>query len=155
MFTKDKIKENFEVLICTLFITIIAFFIAWPQKVEGISMKPTFNDGDIVFMSRILKTIKPIEKNDIVICNIKIDNKKLKVIKRVLATPKDHLVIKNGLITINGKKIDGINLSVYYSIDIILGDNQYFILGDNLNFSIDSRYIGPIYKDDIVGKIVF
>lgn len=89
-----------------------------------------------------------IEKNDIAVIQ---KNNKI-IIKRVIGIPGDKLQIKEGYLYVNEKKYDDyyIKYSGILEKEITLGIDEYFMLGDNRNQSIDSR-IGIIYKNEFVG----
>ena len=84
-------------------------------------------------------------------------------IKRVVATPGDTVQIIEGHLYVNGEMFKGEEEYEYIEYaglaenEIVLAKNEYFVLGDNRNNSEDSRYgnIGPVDRDDIVGKVWF
>lgn len=114
-------------------------------------MNPTYKNGQPVI---VLKFNYEVENGDVVIVK---KNKKT-IIKRVIGTPHDRISIIDGYIYLNGRKYDELILNDYGNVkdELILGENEYFLLGDNRNNSIDSRFdeIGIIHKKDIVGKII-
>ena len=90
-------------------------------------------------------------------------NVKSTCIKRIIACPNESVEIKNGLIYVNNT-LSPFQLSSTYidysglaSDKIVLSKNQYFVIGDNQEHSIDSRYpeIGIVSYEDIIGKIIF
>ena len=140
------------ILIRTLVITLV--------KVDGSSMNPTLNDKDILILKKYDKNI---ERFDIVV--IKYDN--LKLVKRVIGLPGEKIKITStkignntsSIIYINGEKLEEnygkekirpeyIGLA---KEEIKLADDEYFVIGDNRNDSSDSRIIGPIKRNQIVG----
>lgn len=114
-------------------------------------MYPTYKDKQIGLEKKFLNNYT---RGDIVV----IKKNELKIIKRIVAIPNDTIIIKNNYVYVNDVKID--NLITEYSgianIEITLGKDEYFALGDNRNNSIDSRYeeIGIINKNEIKGKII-
>ncbi len=87
------------------------------------------------------------------------------LIKRVIALPKERIVIKNRKITIFNKEYPkglAVDESRYtprttrdVPIDVTLKSNEYFVLGDNRPISKDSEIFGPIERESIVGRLVF
>ena len=81
-------------------------------------------------------------------------------IKRIIGLPGETIIIENGEILIDGKVLENnvkVDPMVNYGLaseEILLEDNEYFVLGDNRNSSEDSRFasIGNISRDDIIGK---
>ena len=118
--------------------------------IDGDSMFPTLKNGNIVFIKKYDLDLK---HNDIVV--IKKDNKT--IIKRLVGMPNDKIEI-NDYLYINGEKNDNLYIEDRGNISnaIFLKDNEYFVLGDNRQNSIDSRFdeIGIITKDEIIGKII-
>ena len=116
--------------------------------VNGNSMAPTLNDGDKV----LYRETNNLERFDIIV----FEYQNNKIIKRIYGLPGETIEIKNGIIYINNKKIDGDKYSYGDITDIskiTLANDEYFVLGDNLKISLDSRMIGPIKKNSINGKI--
>lgn len=131
------------------------YFFAFPFIIEGNSMLNTFHNHDRIIVSRILSKIQ-IKRGDIVIC--KFNNKP--IIKRVIALPGEHVFINNNFVYVNDKLIKepyilDYGLAEEKIIDFVLSDNEYFIMGDNRNSSIDSRIFGPVNKKNIVAKVLF
>jgi signal peptidase I len=124
-------------------------------EVSGDSMIPTYYDGDTVIVNRLMTP----ERGDLVVV---LEDTGKYVIKRIVGMPGDEIQIKEGLVFINGK---------YYKEDYIyenntdysgglaeeviqLGTDEYFILGDNRTVSKDSRDIGPVTRDQVIGVVM-
>ena len=134
------------VLIATLVLPVL--------QIEGTSMEPTLNDGDIVLL---------VKKNDLQtgdLCAFYYSNKIL--IKRVIATPGDYIWIESdGTVYLNGEPLDEpyVSEKALGECDVEfpyqVPENNYFVMGDKRETSIDSRssVIGCIAEDQIVGKI--
>lgn len=123
--------------------------------VVGDSMIPTYYDGDTVLVNRLAR----IDRGDLVVV-LEDDGKY--VIKRVVGMPGDKFQIKDGLVFINGEHYSE-NYIYENNTDydpgvaeeeIQLGTDEYFILGDNRVVSKDSREIGPVTKDQIIGEVI-
>lgn len=146
--------KNNRFICIVLVIGIITFFISKFVfsicVIHGDSMKPTLNDKSLVIETKIVKRIT---NGDIIV--IKRNN--IKIIKRVIGIPGDKVVIKDNYVFVNDIKYDDFITTFAGILDkeIILGDDDYIVLGDNRKESIDSRYeeIGIIKKDEIIGKI--
>lgn len=113
-------------------------------------MYPNLKNGEMLFIKKFdLKY----NYNDIVI----IKKKDKTIIKRIVGLPKDSIKIDNYLY-INGEKRDDIYIENPGDIknEILLNENEFFVLGDNIQHSIDSRFneIGIISKNEIIGKII-
>ncbi len=148
---KEKIKEISPYVLIVVVIVIIRIFIATPVKVDGDSMYNTLSDNDIV----LLYKLSSIDRFDIIV--LKESDNNATIIKRVIGMPGDKVKIRNNKIYINNKIIEdeyAYGETSDYD-EITLGDDEYFVLGDNRLISKDSRYFGAIKKSDIKGKAIF
>ncbi|MBE6541122.1 MAG: signal peptidase I [Ruminococcaceae bacterium] len=136
------------VLIATLILPVL--------QIEGTSMEPTLSNGDIVLLTKTTN----FDRGEL--CGFSWNNKLL--IKRVIGTPGDWIEIDiDGTVYLNGEKLDepyAQNLSVGecdLEFPFQVPQEQYFVLGDMRESSIDSRntLIGCVEKDQIVGKVFF
>ncbi len=157
MLSKNKIKRIIIIFV-VISIIIIKIFIFDKVVVKGNSMENTYKNNDVVC---IKKNNNIINRFDVVIINEK-GLFKGSLIKRVIALPNEKIQIKCGQVYINDKLLENdygekIIDSGIANEPIYLGDNQYFVLGDNRNKSQDSRseLIGLISKDEIIGKPIY
>ena len=123
--------------------------------VVGTSMEPTFHSGTMIIVSKISEE-DIITRGDIVIADIKDPEtgKSIREVKRAIGIPGDKIQIKDGRLYINRewkKTIERIREPGKAHEEIFLGEDEYFLLGDNVNASGDSRMFGPVKKSCIVG----
>jgi len=154
---KGIIKEVLSYLLIILAVVAIRVFIFDPVRVDGPSMNTTLSDGEIVILNKFEYRRKDIERYDIVV--IKVDGKK--IIKRVIGLPNEVIEIKDNKVYADGVELDNSFASTKtgdfsiqeIGVEKIPGDS-YFVLGDNREVSLDSRYneVGFIKKEQIVGK---
>ena len=122
---------------------------------QGFSMAPYINDGNIVLVNRLYRNLLPLNKQDIIVFN----NNGQESIKRIYGMPGETITISNGNFYINDIQLENENLknSLSSNIDqnVRLGDDEYYVLGDNLDSSKDSRFadVGNISRGNIVGKV--
>ena len=144
-----NIKELLPYIVILIVIGLIRTFIATPIRVNGNSMYQTLNGKEYMILNKLGK----IDRYDIVV--VKTEDEEL--IKRVYGLPGEKIAIEEGNIYINDKKISDIyaygNTSSYEAIT--LGEDEYFVLGDNRVVSLDSRIIGPIKEENIEGTTNF
>lgn len=142
------VKEYFSYICIILSVIIIRTFIATPIIVQGESMVPTLNGGELMILKKFDKTY---ERFDIVVVNKSVEGNNL--IKRVIGLPGEKIRYKNGNLYINDEIIEDIYAygDTNNFQEIILGKDEYFLMGDNRSVSLDSRILGAIKKDEIEG----
>lgn len=120
------------------------------QRVIGVSMMETTEENDIIIINKMIKNY---DKKDIIVLK---DSKNNLVVKRIIALPGESISCEEGDIYINDKKIveDYIVGETQSFKKIKLKSNEYFVMGDNRENSIDSREYGPIQKEEIIGKVI-
>ena len=124
-------------------------------RVSGTSMEPTLRDGSNILISKVSYIFSEPKRGDVVL--VKHEDKTW--VKRVIAIPGQLIEIKDGIVSLNGEKLDESyvkNSYTFASQSVLLGDNEYYLMGDNRepNQSIDSRIWGPVTEKEIIGKII-
>ena len=142
----------------------VTTYVAHQTTVEGESMEPTLTDGDSVIIQRLSYYFTDPKRYDVVVFPVSYDDgtaKKTYYIKRVIGLPGETVQIIDGSVYINNEKLDddvygaaAINEAGIAENPLVLGENQYFVMGDNRNMSTDSRnsYVGLVNKNDIIGE---
>lgn len=124
---------------------------------QGFSMAPYINDGNIVLVNRLYKNFLPLNKQDVIVFY---NNDQISV-KRIYGLPGETITITNGNFYINDIQVESEDLKNSLSSNIEqnvkLGEDEYYVLGDNLDSSKDSRFadVGNISSKDIIGKVWF
>lgn len=145
----NKLKEYLPYILVLIIVVLIKTFVISTVCVNGNSMYPTLHSNDIMVLNKIKYKLDDVKRFDIVV--VKYDEHY--IIKRVIALPNETIEYKNNILYINGKKVrDKYNATVEEDFKITLGKDEYFVMGDNRDDSLDSRIIGPIKKNDILGS---
>lgn len=152
-----------EILAVMLIAVVLVLFIGFRIKVVGASMSPTLESGEEILVNRFRYKIFSPKQNDLIVFLPNGNEKSHYYIKRVIACPGDKVQIKDGVVYVNGEKFDekvavaNIENPLLAENEITVGEDEYFVLGDNRNNSEDSRYasIGNVKKEYIVGKAWF
>lgn len=152
----NVIKELIPYVVILVIVLVIRSFIFTPIKVNGESMVPTLDGGELMILTKYNKN--DIERDDIVVVTIEdSEGYKEDLIKRVIALPGEKVSCEDGIIYINDRKIEekyGVGTTNDFEA-VTLGKDEYFVLGDNREISLDSSEFGPINKKQIKGKTSF
>ena len=163
---KDNVRKEIIDWVKTIVISLVLAFlivqVIKPTIVSGESMYPTLNDRDYLILNRMAYKFGEIDRGDIIVfkSDLKQDNGKEKdLIKRVIAIPGDHLIIKDSKVYINGEVQNEPYIHNEYTsgdIDIVIPDNDVFVMGDNRENSRDSRSsdVGLVNESDIIGEVM-
>ena len=148
-------------------------------RVEGSSMRPTLLPGHYLMVNKMVyhqvdtdrlgkiipiwqpddpqmvNTIRPPRRGDVVVFDYPLEPDR-QFVKRVIGEPGDALTIDHGKVTVNGVVLDEPYLDVLGSTqmhEVSLGEDEYFVMGDNRNGSRDSRHWGVLPAENIIGKV--
>lgn len=155
---KDFFIEILKIFLLSLSIVlIIRTFLFQPFLIQGNSMEPSFKTGDYLVVEEVSKRFKDFQRGEAVVFQSPL---KKRMIKRIVGLPGEEVEVKDGKIKINGEILDeknylGNNPFTEGELRMRLNKEEYFVLGDNRNNSLDSRIFGPVKKREIVGKILF
>src|SRR5579859_3702317 len=159
---KSLLMELAEVVVLATVIFAVVTFALQTVLVEGSSMVPTLQDQDRLIATKFDYRLHHPQDGDIVILKNPTGDPR-DLIKRVVAGPGDHLRIVGGQVSINGHPLHETYLrtdeSFNYSwpVDnpdtgVVLGSDDYFVMGDNRNHSLDSRVFGFVKSGDIEAR---
>lgn len=138
---------------------VIVNFVGVRTEVIGTSMTPTLADGDQLIVEKVSYYFNEPKRYDIIVFPYPEEPDK-HYIKRIIGLPGETVQIIDGYVYINGELLDEhygnevMNNAGIASDPIVLGEDEYFVLGDNRNNSEDSRYaaVGNIKRSDIDGR---
>ncbi len=162
---KDLISLCLYILIIVAACWLILTYVGQRTEVSGDSMNDTLHDGDSLWIDKLSYRLKEPERFDIVVFPYQ-EEEDTYYIKRIIGLPGETVRIdEEGVIYINdepldedyGKETIEENHRGLAAESVTLGEDEYFVMGDNRNNSRDSRMedVGNIHKDDFVGKAVF
>ena len=158
-----SIFEILRIVILALIIVLpIRFFIFQPFIVKGASMEPNFDQGDYLIIDEISYRFREPKRGEVIVFKFPL-NPSQRFIKRIVGLPGEIVEINEGRIIIQkGDQIQTLKENYLPKINFDdrkyrfeLKENEYLVLGDNRNFSYDSRYFGPLNKKFIVGRVIF
>ena len=150
------------IIIAALIVVPIRYFVFQPFIVKGDSMVPNLHSGDYLIVDELSYKFGEPQRGDVVVLKYPLDTTQ-RFIKRVIGLPGETVQVKNGKIDIlkNGKDLKlgetylPAGLATTGDINLTLGADAYFVMGDNRQFSYDSRSWGALPKEDIIGKVMF
>lgn len=160
--TKEILSNLLYILGVICVTWLIVTFVGQRVNVDGSSMEPMLINGDNLIVDKITYRFRDPQRFDVIVFPVKYDNNR-KYIKRIIGLPGETVLIDEA----GNIYIDGELLSESYgketirpdtmgiaSEPILLGEDEYFVLGDNRNHSGDSRtlIVGNIKRKDIIGR---
>ena len=149
-------------LLVIIFGAFLVVFLGVPLPINGNSMVPNFESGELVIIEKVSYFgDKPIKRGDVVAARFPADPKNTRLIKRVVGLPGEIIEYRDQKFIINGNELtekyeitEG--APPYKEIETIkLKDGEYFLVGDNRPGSSDSRLWGPVQRNDIQGRASF
>jgi signal peptidase I len=147
-------------IIAILIVVPVRMFVAQPFIVSGASMEETFQSGEYLIVDQVSYYFEKPSRGDVIIFRYPKDPSKY-FIKRVIGEPGDTVLIEDGIVTIKNEKYpDGFVLTEPYAEEMplepkmkeVLGDREYFVMGDNRDESSDSRAWGVLQEERIIGR---
>ena len=165
-------KGFFSFIFETLKIVIIAFLIVMPIRyflfqpflVKGSSMIPNFESRDYLLIDEISFRFREPQRGEVVVF-VPPNQSSTRYIKRIIGLPGEEIKIQDGQVMISqeNQNFSVLNESDYFpefvftpgDVSVSLKENEFFVLGDNRQFSSDSRSFGILLQESIVGKVFF
>ncbi len=171
--TKKEILTEVLYILRTIVICSVAVFICVrlffsPVHVDGNSMHPTLKDDDFGFSFVLSSLFHKYDRFDVVVANFEKEGKYL--VKRIIGLPNETIEYKNNNLYVDGKKVEETFFDDEYVNKLTwdgeleftddfgpvqLGDDEYFLLGDNRKASKDSREVGAFKSNDLLSKYIF
>lgn len=164
----NEIKELLiTFVVCFVAVWTLTTFIIKPVQVDGDSMYPTLIDQEVGAVNMLLVNLGGVSRYDVVVVHNESQNENW--VKRVIGLPGDTIYAKDDVVYVNGEAIEEPYLDTdyvknyrqrgsYFTEDfneVTLGEDEYFLMGDNRIVSMDSRRVGPFKEKDIIGKDVY
>jgi len=155
-----EVIEVVAVAVVTVFV--IRTYLVQPFLVSGASMEPGFSTGDYLLIDEISYRFREPQRGEIVVFRYP-EDPKIYYIKRVIGLPGERVIVRDGFVTIyNDVSPEGFQLNESYltpgirtigNTDQALAPGEYFVLGDNRNYSYDSRSWGILPRENVVGLV--
>ncbi|MEK7619621.1 MAG: signal peptidase I [Patescibacteria group bacterium] len=148
------------VIISSAIIIPIRYFLIQPFYVKGASMEPNFYDQEYLIIDELTYRFRNPFRGEIVVFKYPRDRSQY-FIKRVVGLPGETIEVTGGNVMVyNTEHPNGLVLEEAYleesttgKVRVTLGDNEYYMFGDNRDSSLDSRSFGAITRDDVIGRV--
>lgn len=157
-FTKEDLKT---VLVTVVAAILLVVFVAQPVIVDGESMNDTLYSGERLLIEKVTRYYGGLDRFDIVVFDPENESGAL-YIKRIIGLPGETVRIEDGVIYVNGEVLEE-NYGREVILDsgrawetVTLGEDEYFVMGDNRNDSLDSRFeeVGNVKLSQITGRVI-
>ena len=160
---KNSIIEWVKVFGLAIVLAFVITLFIKPTLVSGDSMLPTLHENDYLIINKIGYKIGEPKNGDVIVFKSdleKNDGTTKDLVKRIIGFAGDKVVIKDGKVYLNDKLLDETYLSegmdTTGDVDIVVPEGKLFVLGDNREVSLDSRYeqVGLVDVNDVEGKVL-
>lgn len=140
---------------------IVSHFIMQSVEVVGVSMQPTLKNSDHYFLNRWIYYVRSPRRGDVVVIKDPVD--KGFSVKRIIATSGETVLVKNGIVTVNGNRLNEPYLASGTRTfpdgsrreqELHCKPGEFVVMGDNRMNSADSRSYGPVPRGNILGLII-
>lgn len=151
---KAILREIVETAIMTLVIFFLVRLALQNFRIEGHSMEANLHDGQFLIVNKLVYYIHPPERGDVIVFHSPVNPRK-DFIKRVIGLPGEEVEIREGQAYVDGVRLEETYVSNRGNRSWgpeVVGDFEYFVMGDNRNNSSDSRSWGMLDGNAIIGK---
>jgi len=131
-------------------------YVLLPVRLQGISMEPTYTDGQIDFANRLAYLRQPPARGDVVA--IRMAGPRVVYVKRIVGLPGERIEIVMGVVNIDGAPLvepTVVRKAPWNLAPVVLGADEYFVIGDNRGMAIENHEFGRASRGRIVGKMLF
>ncbi len=153
--------ETGKVIFFALLIVLpVRYFLFQPFLVRGSSMEPQFVESDYLIVEQLTYRFREPKRGEVIVFRYP-GSPQRRHIKRIIGLPGERVVIEDGTVFIE-KEGEKMSLEEDYiatnirrgDVDVLMGEGDYFVMGDNRNHSLDSRNWGALPEEYIVGRVL-
>jgi len=161
------IGRNPRTTLVRLAVTLALVLVGFPMSiqpilVQGISMQPTYRDGQRRFLNKLAYRFSPPQRGDVI--GIREAGKQVLLLKRVVGLPGERLRIVQGTVLINGDPLEepyllpptnGVRNPAPWNLqEVRLGQDEHYVIGDNRSMRQTDHYFGIVERERIVGRLI-
>lgn len=143
-------------LLLGVLLIVASQFLLTPIRAHGISMLPTYQEGQFIFVNRLAYRFSPIKRGDIVAIRLKGEESVL--VKRIIALPGEKVSIVNGQVLVNGFPLDEPYRRYYLPWnmkDDTVGADEVLVIGDNRSMAMEAHEFGFARQAAILGRAIY
>jgi signal peptidase I len=160
--------DSLKILLIALAIVIpVRMLLFQPFMVKGSSMEPNYHSSDYLIIDELSYKLREPQRGEVIVFQYPL-NPSVRYIKRIIGLPGETIEIKNGEVFVSraGGEANKVDESLYLSVKVqeewkntnysslVLKQNEYFVMGDNRNYSSDSRRWGILPFKNITGRVL-
>jgi signal peptidase I len=142
-------------LIVAVLLIAASKFLLVPVRAHGISMMPTYEEGQFIFVNRLAYRFSPVKRGDVVAITLRGEGSLL--VKRIIGLPGESVRIDNGQVFVNGFPLDEPYRQYYLPWNMreeTVADHEVFVVGDNRSMPMEGHEFGFARRDRILGRAV-
>lgn len=127
-----------------------------PVRAYGPSMLPTYRDGGLYFVNRAAYAWRAPRRGDVVA--IRLAGPHVLYVKRIVGLPGERVLIRRGVVHLNGTALEEpyvVNRAPWQMRETRLGQDEYFVVGDNRGMRMELHDLGTVRRDRIVGQMLW
>ena len=152
----DPRRTALRILVLIVSAYVVFGYVLLPIRGVGVSMEPTIEPGDLIFVNRLAYRFRNPERGDVVA--VRIAGRSVVYVKRLLALPGDTVAFVDGVLWRNGEPVDEpyvTNRAGWQLDEVTLGSDDYFVVGDNRGMAMAQHEFGTATHDRLIGPRAF
>lgn len=134
---------------------LVSQFVLTPIRAVGISMMPTYDDGQLLLLNRLAYRFSTPSRGDVVA--IRLAGGQAVLVKRVIGLPGEHVRIAGGVVLVNDDQLDEpyVRYRLPWNVqEVTLGADEYYVVGDNRSMAERNHDFGVAARQRILGRLI-
>jgi signal peptidase I len=152
----DPRRTVMRVLVLVVGAYVVFGYLVLPIRGVGVSMEPTIEEGDLIFVNRVAYRFRNPVRGDVVA--VRMAGRSVVYVKRLLGLPGDTVAFVDGVLWRNGEPVEEpyVTKRTGWQLDeVTLGADDYFVVGDNRGMAMAQHEFGTAARDRLIGPRIF